>query len=57
MKTSEMKQREECLVNMCHAQLLSRCLPAMLQAPGLHCGHRGSGGGGGVTIGRKANVL
>lgn len=28
----EMKQRKEYLVNMCRAQLLPRCLPAMLQA-------------------------
>lgn len=28
----EMKQRQEFLVNMCHAQLLSQCLPAILQA-------------------------
>lgn len=28
----EMKQRQEFLVNMCQAQLLSQCLPAILQA-------------------------
>lgn len=35
-----MKQRENFLVNMCHAQLLSWCLAAMLQALGLNCGRR-----------------
>lgn len=37
----EMKQREEFVMNMCHAQLLTWCLSAMLRALGLNCGHRG----------------
>lgn len=34
----EMKHRKERLVNMCHAQLLSWCLPEVLEALSLHCG-------------------
>lgn len=49
-----MKQiKEFFLVNMCHAQLLSWSLPAMLQALGLNTGQRNQKGGQSKTEGRQ----
>lgn len=39
-KEDEMKQRRESLMNMCRAQLLFWCLPAVLELLRLSCGHR-----------------
>lgn len=53
-RRSEMKQiKEFFLVNMCHAQLLSWSLPALLQALGLNTGQRNQKGGQSKTGGRQ----